>query len=413
MGNHPLFKGVTGLRKLLSLPQKARSFIQLQAFFGGMTAILTLFVNTFLLNAFGSFSPEVLLYNAILAVVQPAAMFTALKIVSRKNALFVQRIGFVFYGLVLIVLCVFGERVSAFYPLFALLISFGAGYYFTAYGSQMLAYTDDENRDMIAGITGAVGAMISILLPLLSGFLITAFDKSTGYQIVFGIAAALALGALLTTAKLPQLPKHHRAGAIRRVASTVLKDKNGRLIMAANALSNCCSFTVPIFVTLLFYSLTPNELLISVNSTVCYVVTLLGAGLYGCLVTSKNRVSYCVAAAALVLLPCVGMLFGLNILILMILQAVYGLSVTFCSTPILNTHFKVMEVLGLRQEYGSEVHFFREFFVAGGRLLGLALVWLIPQTTVGAVVVLVCLMLTSMLNALILRKIQSSGVLDL
>ena len=35
---------------LRTLPQKARTFIQLQAFFGGMTAILTLFVNTFLLN---------------------------------------------------------------------------------------------------------------------------------------------------------------------------------------------------------------------------------------------------------------------------------------------------------------------------------------------------------------------------
>lgn len=397
---------------LRTLPQKARTFIQLQAFFGGMTAILTLFVNTFLLNAFGSFSAEVLLYNGIMALVQPIAMFTALWVTSRKNALVAQRIGFVFYGLALTVLCLFGDKVSAFYPLFAALISFGAGYYYTTYGSQMLTYTEDGNRDLIAGITGVVGAVISILLPLLSGFLITIFDKNTGYRIVFGIAALLALGALLTSLRLPQIPKHNRKGSIGKVFRTILKDRNGRLIMVANGLSNCCGFTVPIYVTLLFYNLAPNELLISVNSTVGYVVTLLGSSLYGILVTKKNRVGFSVGSAILVMLPCLGMLFGLNIIMIMVFQAVYSLSLTFRSTPILNTHFKVVEKLGLRSEYGAEVHFVREFFVSVGRSLGLALVWIIPQTTVGAVTVLLCLMLTSMLDAWILRTIQKSGVLD-
>ena len=398
--------------KLCTLPQKARTFIQLQTFFGGMTAILTLFVNTFLLNAFGSFSAEVLLYNGIMAIIQPIAMFTALLVTARKNAIVAQRFGFMFYGAALTVLCVFGDRVSAFYPLFAVLISFGAGYYYTTYGSQMLTYTDDGNRDLIAGITGAVGAVISILLPLLSGFLITAFDKNTGYRIVFGIAAVLALGALITTIRLPAIPKHDRKGAIKKVFTTILKDKNGRLIMVANGLSNCSGFTVPIYVTLLFYSLAPNELLISVNSTVGYIVTLLGSGLYGILVTRKNRVGFSIGSAVLVMLPCLGMLFGLNVVMIMVFQAVYSLSLTFHSTPILNTHFKVVEALGLREEYGAEVHFVREFFVSAGRFLGLALVWIVPQTPVGAVFVLVCLMLTAVLDALILRKIRKSGVLE-
>jgi len=45
----------------------ARKFVQLQVLYTGMNAILTLFINTFLLNAYGSFSKQVLLYNMIMA----------------------------------------------------------------------------------------------------------------------------------------------------------------------------------------------------------------------------------------------------------------------------------------------------------------------------------------------------------
>ena len=64
------------------LTQDARSFVRFQVMFSGMSAILTLFVNTFLLSAFGSYSLQVLLYNIILAAVQPAAMILASHVIS-------------------------------------------------------------------------------------------------------------------------------------------------------------------------------------------------------------------------------------------------------------------------------------------------------------------------------------------
>ena len=294
-------KGKGLLGGFSGLPGKARLFIGMQVLFAGVSAILSLFVNTFLLKAYGSFSAEVLIYNAVLALVQPGAMFTALAVARRGGALTVQRIGFIFYVTALTVLCVFESRVSAFYPLFAVALSFAAGYYFSAYSAQVLSYTEDGNRDLITGVTAMAGAVISVSLPLLSGWLIVAFDEGTGYRIVFGIAAVLALGAYLTTLRLPKIPASGRAGAFRRTWRTLLGDRNGRLIMTANALSNCCSNTVPIFVTLLFYNLMPNEFLIGVSSIIGHGVQFLGALLYGQLVTSRNRTAYSVAAAVVVL----------------------------------------------------------------------------------------------------------------
>jgi len=388
------------------LTRDAKKFVQLQVLFTGMSAILTLFINTFLLNAYGSFSKEVLLYNAIMAFVQPVAMITAMKLTEYSNALFTQRIGFVFYGFALIILCVFGEKVSTLYPLFAIMLSFGAGYYYSVYSSQMLCYTNDNNRDQIAGMIGLLGSVISILLPLISGLLIAWFGIQTGYQIVFGIAAILAGCALLTNKYLSALPKHLKESVMGKVCKRIIGSKNGRLIMIANGLSNCRSFTIPVFVTLLFYNLLPNDLLISMNSTIGYVVALLGAGIYGSVVKSRNRVKFSVVAAIVAMVPVLCMLFGLNIILIVIFNAVNGFFTTFHATPVLNTHFKVMEELELGGEYGAEVHLVRELFVSVGRILGLFLVWAVPQTNVGAVFVLLSMGAIEVVNAVILNRIE-------
>lgn len=392
--------------KLKNLTHDAKKFIELQVFFTGLTAILSLFVNTFLLNSFGSYSREVLLYNVILAVVQPLAMVTSVFAAKAKNALLTQRIGLTFYSLALVVLCIFGERISFLYPLFAVMLSFGAGYYWTTYSGQMFCYTMDGNRDLIAGITGFFASAVSILLPFSSGILIGKFGKVTGYRIVFGIAAALSVGAYLTNRHLPKLPQISEKPSFSYVIKTILRSPNGRRIMAANALCDCRGGTLPIFVTLLFYNLMPDEMMISLNGAIGNLVAVLGAAMYGAFIISRNRVRASIAASVAVMLPAIGMLFGQNIAIIMIFNAVNGFFGTFISTPVLNTHFRVMEDLDFNGEYGPEIHTFREVFVALGRVAGLAIVWAVPKTNIGAVIVVLFLSLTALLDTLLLRSIE-------
>jgi hypothetical protein len=238
---------------------------------------------------------------------------------------------------------------------------------------------------------------------------IACFGEEVGYTAVFGLAALLALGGLLTGGTLSPLPKHKKEPVFRKIATTVLGDKNGRRIMIANGLSNCRSATIPIFVTLLFYNLSPNELLISANSTAGYVATLLGAAVYGVIVKNNNRVTFSILASCAVTVPVLCMVFGLTLTLIVIFNAVYGFFSTFTATPVLNTHFKVMEDLHLGSEYGAEVHLFREFFVSAGRILGLAMVWLIPQTNTGAIVVLICMSVFELINSALLHAIEKSA----
>lgn len=395
------------------MDSKAKKFVQLQVLFTGMNAILVLFLNTFLLNSYGSTSKEVILYNVIMALVQPVAMITAMKFTEKFHALLTQRIGFIFYGCALIILCAFGDNVSPLYPLFAVMLSFGAGYYYSVYSAQMMNYTNDNNRDLVAGALGLFGSIISIILPLLSGVLISWFGTKIGYMIVFGLSALLAFFALFTNTKLPTLPKHKKEPVFKKVCVTVFSDRNGRLIMLANGLSNCRSFTIPIFVTILFYRLAESgnkEFYTSLNSTIGYVVMLLGSSMYASFVKSENRVKFSVLASVVVTLPVIAMLLDLNIIMIVIFNAVYGFFNTFTATPVLNTHFKVMEDLGIGCEYGAEIHLLREFFVSIGRVIGLLMVWLIPQTTVGIIFVLVCMSVFELINSAILHSIKKHTI---
>ena len=92
----------------------------------------------------------------------------------------------------------------------------------------------------------------------------------------------------------------------------------------------------------------------------------------------------------------------------MFFEAVYRLCAPFISTPVVNMHFKIVEDLGLHAEVGAEVHLVREVFVSAGRILGLLLVWIAPQTNEGAVFVILCMIGAGLVNAWIVWIIGKS-----
>lgn len=388
--------------------RKVRNFVLLQVFYNGIVTILTLFVNTFLLKSYGSSSPQVIFYNLIQAIVTPVAMITSFALSRKKSFLFTQRMGFLFYGAALVVLCIWGERVAFLYPLFAVLISFGAGYYFGIYSVETLAYTADENRDLVQGVTSTICSLISLTLPLLAGYLTSKCGDFVGYRIVFGIEALLAFGALFLTTRLDSLGRNERNVPFWHIFKTIVKDKNGIRIMIANGLDNCRSFTIGFYITILVYRLIENEFLVGLNSSIGSVLGIVGAALYGFIVNKRNRLRSIVISVVLVLSVCVVMCFELNVYVLMAFYAMFTLTSIYMATPVLNTHFRVMESFREFRGMGAQVHAVREIFVTAGRIIGIMMVLLIPQTTTGIIITLSLIMAMPIANAILVHSVEKS-----
>ena len=64
----------------------------------------------------------------------------------------------------------------------------------------------------------------------------------------------------------------------------------------------------------------------------------------------------------------------------------------------------------LNCEYGAEVHLVREVFVSLGRILGLGMVFVMPQNNMGAVIVLVAMSVFELINSAILHRIGKNSI---
>ena len=386
--------------------RKVSSFIFLQVFFNGMITILNIFVNTFLLKAYGNTSSEVMIYNIILATVQPIAMCTSFWISRRGGYLLTQRIGFGFYAVALVLMCIFGEDIAFLYPLLATLISFGAGYYYAIYSVQMIHYTHDGNRDAISGVLTVLGTIISLVLPIISGYLITVFNEFIGYKIVFGLVALIAFAVLFTTTRLQKIETCKKNIRFFHVFKTICKNKDGRRIMIVNLLDNFRCFTIGLYITILVYRLVSDEMTVSLLAGVGSTLVIIGAIVYGVVISKENRVKSILIGTVLTLAACCVMWFGFNLWTLSIFYFVYSFFNIFINMPVINTYFNIIEQkMGMTDE-AAEVHTVREFFIAAGRLIGILMILLAPQNDFGSVLVLAIFVASAFASAILIKSIN-------
>lgn len=370
--------------------------------FSVMSVILSLFLNTFLLKSYGTFSTELISYQLIMRTAQPFGMLAALFISSFLVSAVTQVLGLVLYLLSLILLCVFGSGVSSMYPLFGVLLGFADAFFFSVNCMQMLSFTTDSNRDRFNGVLGLINSVISMLLPVASGAFLALFTDFTGYRVVFGVAAVCAAICLLFAAKL-SVKRERRRPRVLHALKQLYGDKNCMRCIIANALSHCRSNILSVYLTLLVYNLISNEAIIGLRSTLGSAASMLSVTIYAAAVRSSNRTKSSVIAVGVVLAACLGLLFGLNVTTLMIFSVVYSFTSTFLGTPIAFTYYKSVEALGLGGDSGAEVQLAADIFVAVLVNAGFLLIAFVPRTNSWAVAVLTLMVLTSVASSLLIR----------
>lgn len=365
--------------------------------------ILNLFINTFLLKSFGNFSSELISYQVIFRAAQPVGVFCALLISSRGMPVVAQVLGLVMYLISLGLLCLFGEGVSDLYPVFAVLLGFADAFFFCVNCMQIMSFTTDENRDRFNGLLCLITGGIAIALPTISGWLIQYFPDFTGYQIVFGLAAACTAVSLFLAVRLPVRREKKSLPHIGATMKRIMKDKNCLRCIAANAISACRGNVLSVFLTMLVYNLISSETVIGLRSALGSLAGLVSAVIYGMAIRSSNRTKSSVVAMVLVLLPCVWMLFDLNVAVLMVFSVVYAFADTFLGTPIAFTYYKSVEALGLKGDSGAEAQFAADIFVALCAIPGFLLIAVIPKTNEWAVALIVAMILTSVATTALIR----------
>lgn len=369
----------------------------------------TSYFNIFLLKIIGT-SDALTYYNLLLACLQPFVMLLAVPILRHTSVNFCQRVGLGLHAAAYLWLTVtpaYSELM-----VYAVSCAFAAGnaFYYTSYTPQLLAYTEDDSRDIAFGSMGLVGTIGSLTIPLLAGFFISAFGDVIGYRVVFAVSAvSLCVGVLLSFRLQPiRAAVSTERGILRKVFGRMMGSRDMRAMLAITLLTAAETSGKALYVSVLVYGLLKTESVIGVVTTVGTVLTLLANVAYGKWVNPRRRGVSMLVGSVLILAATLFLNVWTTAVGYIIYFVIYSFALIFVSTPPVTGYMGVLQNDDFLKDHGAEVHALREFFYAAGRALGLIPALFLTVTIENSAVFLIAIVLMQLLSAVLMMLVERS-----
>lgn len=387
------------------IPRAWKVFLQVYACFALMTSFSGTFINTYLIRATGS-DENVMIFNIILAVVQPFFMLIAVYLMRLKSAIFSQRIGFILYAAAFCVLGVMGEGAVKYIQWIAAMLSAANGFFYTTYALQLLNYVNDESRDASYGLQTALSGVIGIALPALTGMLLAAFSDFTGYRIIFFAGLAASLSAVWLSGKLKPLTNVTPKVEIRRALRVLLTEKPARAAMFASMANGFYGGTMSFFLSVLIYTIVANEAVLGFTNTAASIVGILSSMVYARVVRPDNRRKVIVVSLGVMLSAALMLMFKVSLITLIVFNLMLSALGGFFLNPPTTAYIGVVEHLDSLKGLGGEVHALREFWYGSGRVLGILITMALSGMKNGAAVVIMIILAVQIIPALLMKDMQ-------
>jgi len=372
------------------------------------------YFGVFLLRATGS-SMALMKYNLLLACVQPFVMLTAVSVLRHGSVNLCLRVGLMLHALSYVVLTLIDGSATSMVYLVSVISSSGNAFFYTAYTPQILGYTKDDNRDTAYGAIGLFTTVVSLVLPLMTGFFISAFGDLTGYKVLFILSSLILLGGLGASYRLMPLPNQTgvRKSQLRATAKRFFRNKALMQSMGVTMLDSIRTSGSGYFITLLIFELLQKEAVMGMLTAVTAVLSMAVNVAYGRFVTAGNRGrGMLFGSVGALLAVCIVCLYrtATGYVVYSLLGCLVGV---FMGNPVITGYMSVVQHDPVLAQNGGEVHALREFFYASGRVLGLLPVFFLPDPAQAAplmMVLLSALQIPASLMTIALQKKQQAAL---
>lgn len=368
------------------------------------------YFNVFLLKAIGS-SDALAWYNLLLACLQPVVMVLAIPVLRRKSINFCQQVGLGMHALAYLCLSFNANISETMVYVISCVFSAGNAFYYTSYTPQILAYTEDESRDVAYGSMGFMSTLGSLTLPLITGFFISAFGDLVGYRIMFFASSfALVIGILLSFRLTKvNVKKNVPLKQTWHIMKRMISNRDMLVMLIITMLTAAEVSGKAYYGSVLVYELLREESVIGVVTTVGGIVGLLANLVYGKIVKPQNRGSMMLAGAVLTFAATSLLNFSKTSYGYIIYFTIYSFSSFFIATPVVTEYMQVLQNDKMLGDYGAEVHACREFFYASGRILGLIPAFVIPASVSSASALLILIVILQIISAVMMIYIQKTA----
>jgi len=377
----------------------ALNYIFLMVYF----TLESVFVNTLLYRI----TPEmsiVIYYRAVVYLVTALSMNLAAYLSKRFSPVTVIKLGALSYLIMYLVLFIGMDHMDRLMYVVAVLSGCSTGLYWCGHNFLITHYTSRENRSIGVSILGLVQGTITLLVPVLSGFVISLMPGNAGYRVMFGfgmLAVILQSGAQKRLAPV-EVKKHTND---YRLAFKLFWHKTTcKLMLGYEMMRGFREGTFTFFLNMVLFEIITEESLVGINTFLIGVLSIAGSWAYGKLaVGAGRRIKLAFAATTLLLLFC-AMLFvaptAPTVMLFSMGNAFLGVFIMYsCNTY----SYDVMGQNETTRQCLAEMGGIREVALTAGKLAGMFVVTRFPSTITGYTQAMCLLIGSQYLTAMMIK----------
>jgi MFS transporter, YQGE family, putative transporter len=332
-------------------------------------ALSNTFVNIYLWKQTGEFS-DLALYNLSIVIIQPLTFILAGRWAKKIDRVKVLRLGVSFLALFYLVVLITGKNASTYLLLLGGLLGVGYGFYWLAYNVLTFEITEPETRDFFNGFLGILSSTGGMIGPIAAGFIITHFEKFTGYSIVFGISLSLFALAVFMSFSLKPRPANGKY-CFTRILAERKKNENWRLITNANFFQGLREGTFLFMISVLVYISTGSELALGtfglINSGISFIAYYAASRL----IKKDMRKKAILIGGIILYLAVLVIVWDVTYVKLLIYAAMIAVAYPLLLVPYMSTTYDVIGSAWKAAEMRIEYIVVREIYINMGRIVSI------------------------------------------
>lgn len=375
------------------MPLQFRKLAMMQLFHVAATVLQGLYLSTLIVRVTGD-TGMTLIYNLVFYNVATVGHLLGAVLVRRLPAIYCTRLCSVLY-LGMYATLLFGmDQLGMLWPLVATFCGLAAAFNYIAYMILLLDCTEDETRDRSLSYMSLQSGVLSLLLPMIGGALITfinnlAGNQLTGYFVLYSICSVFLVCMVVCSFRLPPRKPEERKIYFREVLRDLKKNRDCQRMMAMDAITGFRDGTFSFFVSVLFFQLVDSEFLTGLQNFGTGALAILAAFLAGRWMRPDRRIPSMAAGVTLMMIPALLMFFSFSPFTILALSLCSGLMTSFVYNPATSIALLVMSRMPDGTKKNPEYIGVRLFFVGAGRTLGNLMILCFPSSTIGYVTALV------------------------
>ncbi len=341
------------------------------------TTLSSVFINTFFMKNTGDMRASILynLFNILTAMV---FMNIAAPICSKTSPRTVVILGVVAYNIEYAFVLFMGDASSNYVVLVGLLNGLGGVFYWLGYYNLLTDTTKDANRDQALSVFGIVLAVINLLVPMSSGFLISALPGNTGYLVIFGISFGVSILSMVCTLLLKAPPSKNKEFRYLESIKLVVKEKRLSLPIAVKFCRGLREGIFTYILSVFIFYMQPSEALVGFSTFLTGLGSVAAFVVIGRFMHPQNRIRLLVTATTIMVVFSVVLLLFTNMYVVLAYNLINAFLVQFMITPTTSIFIASVEQVPAAYTHRQEIFAIKDIILNGGRAIGILITLMLP-----------------------------------